>query len=476
MSWLKRLSWQDPDDERRCEAEPTFETLPAIDLAKPPCTNFSSPLDGIWQEDADIMRRVDFLECPVMSSVIACRWLGLAHADAAARLRFSPTLCHLRPFCAYSLLKKLAGRKVVVFGDSHGRQVFISLVCKLFKAGVVSTIMGACKGASCIAHGQYATDGKVCGPRHCNFEKGAPSQALQGGASSGTDVTLVGGGSLHLREAKYEFDAMPSFYTTRLPPVATALNLSASDILVVSDGAAHLTHATRELRAAAASLVSYSRRLDSPQVVWVDYMAPHFHHGGTSFRHPGGEFGREALSCVGPAAPLAASNISTPCSPHSCDSRGVGNLAALLILQEAGIPIVHSFHATRQVHISHSGTRMINHTRSRGVPDCHHVCSSSGPEELRTTLLVNLLLSNLGASSVPSSSADEDPLVKAQEFLRSYNTGPKGRPRPPNLLPQPCYGNQGPDLCGAIRTTKARRACALQRALNCTRHIPTKPP
>ena len=100
-----------------CANEPTFEPLPELDLRKPRCDSFSEPLEGVWRDDGDIARRVDFLECPLISSTYACRWLGLPHADAPARMRFSPHHCHLEPFCASRLERALGARKLVMLGD-----------------------------------------------------------------------------------------------------------------------------------------------------------------------------------------------------------------------------------------------------------------------------------------------------------------------------------------------------------------------
>ena len=123
----------------RCRREPSYEPPTAADLSKPQCTNFTSPLPGRWLLDGSIEKRVDFTECPLISSAYACRYLGTPHADEAARLRFVPDDCRLEPFCAESFVRWLAGRKLVVTGDSHGRQALASLACKLYKARRVRT-------------------------------------------------------------------------------------------------------------------------------------------------------------------------------------------------------------------------------------------------------------------------------------------------------------------------------------------------
>lgn len=57
------------------------------------------------------------------------------------------------------------------------------------------------------------------------------------------------------------------------------------------------------------------------------------------------------------------------------------------------MPIVHSFHAARQAHVAHPSLRFVNNTRrpSGRHGDCAHLCMPSGPEDLRTTLLYNML-------------------------------------------------------------------------------------
>jgi hypothetical protein len=177
-----------------CHHEPTYEPLTAIDSSKPPCTDFSKPLQGRWFDDGNLSKRVTFTECPLISSAYACTHLGTSHATTAARLRFSPETCSLAPFCARTFLGWLGGHKLVLTGDSHGRQAFGSLACKLFKAGRVRQIRGPCAAttASCAAAGQYAQDRRLCGDARCTFGNDAPPAARQSGPRPATKLGSVG--------------------------------------------------------------------------------------------------------------------------------------------------------------------------------------------------------------------------------------------------------------------------------------------
>ena len=373
-------------------------------MLKPPCVDFSAPLAGRWLLDGDVKARVDFLECPLVSSSYACRYLGTPHAHDAARLRFAPDKCRLEPFCAEAFVRWLARRKLVVTGDSHARQALASLACKLYKAHHVRSIQGPCQEMTgnrgrCASFGQYAQDRKLCGPTHCTFDPAGPAALKQSGLAAGTDIFLTGGGSLHLREVAggdtglhRSSDRMRKFYNALLPALVASMNMTRNDTLVVSDMSAHRLSDPAGLYLAARSLVAYQRRAkDPPRIVWLDYQAPHFAMNGT-FSGPSGEY-NGGNTCVGrtPPAPAVVSDAGV-CSAHTCDSVGAG-AGAVQVLQGEGLEVVHSFHANRLVHIGHSGASWINYSRWK-IPDCHHVCSPSGAEELRTSLLVNMLLSS----------------------------------------------------------------------------------
>ena len=261
-----------------CLRESTYEPTAAADLVKPPCTAFSSPLAGRWRLDGSVQARVDFTECPLISSAYACRYLGTPQSEAAARMRFSPDGCRLEPFCGASFVHWLAGRKLVLTGDSHGRQALAALACKLYKAGWVESIRGPCeadgaRGIGCAPAAQYVQNRKLCGSARCTFDPDGPAALVQAGVSSGTDVVLRGGGSLHMREVSRGYqDAsaaqMRDFYTSQLPAFAATMRMSANDTLVVSDMAAHRTDDADGLLAAAASLVAYHRSAGAPRVIW----------------------------------------------------------------------------------------------------------------------------------------------------------------------------------------------------------------
>ena len=158
----------------RCRREPTYEeSSTAADLSKPQCTNFTSPLPGRWLLDGSIEKRVDLPECPLISSAYACRYLGTPHADEAARLRFEVRRLPARAVLCRLLARWLAGRKLVVTGDSHGAGPRVARVPN-------STRHGACRhpwredrlGNSsvhrCTAGGRpYAQDRRLCGQHHC---------------------------------------------------------------------------------------------------------------------------------------------------------------------------------------------------------------------------------------------------------------------------------------------------------------------
>ena len=143
----------------------------------------------------------------------------------------------------------------------------------------------------------------------------------------------------------------------------------------------------------------------------LDYQAPHFAHSSGEFT------GVNTCVARSPPKPAVVTDAGA-CPAHACDSEGVG-AGAIRVLQTSGVEVVHSFHATRLAHIGHSGARWVNYSRWRH-PDCHHVCSPSGAEELRTSLLVNMLLYST-SRGVAAAGANQS---------RTY-------PRPPPLQPQP---------------------------------------
>ena len=115
-------------------------TSPEEPLALPPCSDFDVELAGMWRADADPKRRVHLEECPLIASQYACSMMGFSHGLYAQQLRFAPTSCRLRPFCASELAWLLRGRRLIVQGDSHARQVYTSLACKLWKVGLATRL------------------------------------------------------------------------------------------------------------------------------------------------------------------------------------------------------------------------------------------------------------------------------------------------------------------------------------------------
>ena len=411
-------------DAVSCATEATYEGFSSGRL--PVCTDFGGPLAGRWVADADPKRRVSFLACPLIASQYACSFLGLRHGYTAERMRWAPWSCQLRPFCAETLLSLLRGRRLIVIGDSHARQVYSSLACKLYASGAVVRITGPCNptviprhvsasypGAnlSCLAGGQFTNGRILCGPRRCTGGPGAPFEALQGGPADGTDVHLRGGGQLLYREpvspvapprADVGGNWGQTFYQRTFALLEKELRLTADDVLVVNDiGAARHAHEPHTLRALASSYAEASRHVPY-HLLWVDAMAPHFSGAADGeFMHRGrhGELNREETrrSCGSPlrAAPKpfrADLDGGTACRPHKCDAHGASNLLTLSVLSSARLAVVHSFHATKSAHVAHHGLEFTNYSNWK-IPDCHHVCQPSGPDELRNALIYNMLVS-----------------------------------------------------------------------------------
>ena len=117
------------------------------------------------------------------------------------------------------------------------------------------------------------------------------------------------------------------------------------------------------------------------------------------------------------------------------------------VLHLGGVEILHSFHATRTAHVAHSGVRQVNYSRWRH-PDCHHVCSPSGPEELRSVLLFNMLLSRPG---------DRKLLLPKNDSNKNDSNITGGE----STAPMASRGNGSSSLeaCASARTINSRRAC-----------------
>ena len=65
-----------------------------------------------------------------------------------------------------------------------------------------------------------------------------------------------------------------------------------------------------------------------------------------------------------------------------------------------------SYYATREVHLAHSGVPFRNYSRWTQA-DCSHVCSPSGPDELRTSLLYYTLVSNPNPNPNPNPNSNQ---------------------------------------------------------------------
>jgi hypothetical protein len=102
-------------------------------LTKPTC--YSSPLSrhsalqGGWQHLSTAQSPYWNLSCPIEWSKYSCVHQDAArHASQARKLHFEPTDCTLPPIGNQQLP---TGQRVVFFGDSLIRQVFISMACLL---------------------------------------------------------------------------------------------------------------------------------------------------------------------------------------------------------------------------------------------------------------------------------------------------------------------------------------------------------
>jgi hypothetical protein len=415
-------------DEASCEAEPLYQAESFLEANKTGlayCKDFKDPLPGHWLEDADPSKRQSFMTCPLIASQYACSFLGLRHGLIAERMRWSPRDCRLRPICGATLASIIRDRRLVVVGDSHARQLFSSIACKLFATRHVQKIEGPCNSrdvkphvspafpfanASCIGHGLYMNDRVLCGPTRCTGGPMAPRESLQGGPAFGTNVYLRGGGTLHYREP-YHHSAPPGmdstkwgegFYHNSFRILDAELRLTPNDIVVVSDiGAARHSHEPHVLRALAKSYLAASQKVLS-HLIWVDSMASHF------LGAPDGEFAHRpvaghkltrdqtASSCqigMDPPIPYRTDlDSGTACRALKCSAQGSSNVPAAGPMSRAGLAVLHSFHATRLAHVAHSGISFTNHSKTT-YPDCMHVCQPSGSEELRVSLLYNMLAS-----------------------------------------------------------------------------------
>ena len=322
------------------------------------------------------------------------------------RLRFSPRDCRLEPFCAHALVDFLAGGRQIVFtGDSHGRQVLSQLMCRLWQSARSSilNVTGRCgrnpQVDQCTGFQQWRQTRILCGPLHCTSDATAHPGRLQSGPQHGTSMHLVNGGGLHLWELPLGYAAasalqMRTYYTTLLPLLVNEFNLTTDDVIVAERRCRSPQSGRRgALRAAAASLVEYSRRHDAPRLVWLDYQAPHWQaqrrrvleqtspNMRASIRHPRKWRHRSRISSSGDEWCVQAAHV--PCTWHrqcsgSC-AVGWWRSRPLLLPCDASGP--HRHPAIAQT----------NYSRWK-QPDCHHVCTASGPDELRVTLLYNMLV------------------------------------------------------------------------------------
>ena len=394
-----------------CLAEPTHEPLTTSMLALPPCVDFDVEIDGSWRADANVSRRVALEECPLIASQYACGTIGLQHGRYAQMLTFVPRQCHLRPFCASEFAKVIRGRRVVVVGDSHARQLYTSLACKLWKAGAVRRLVPVAQCShNCTKYGLPQQDRILCGGKGC-VGPSQPEQSdsrMQAGPLGGVDLEIMGGGSLLSREGvaaseagRLDSDGSSNYYQRVLANIDAELHLEQNDILLLSDIGGRHIRTPRVVSAIADSLVGALATGPGsvPHVAWVDGMAPHF------AGRPDGEFHRGTSSC--PAsdryrhAPTPFQDDDRPptqllqgtqCRAHTCDARGAVSYLTVPKLLAACVPMIRSFHATRRVPLAHSGISYTKYARWT-LPDCGHVCSPSGPEELRTALWYNMLVS-----------------------------------------------------------------------------------
>lgn len=429
-----------------CAGEATYEPPPARELTLRPCVRFDAELRGAWLADADPERRVFLTQCPLIASQYACTTIGLPHGAHASRLRFAPSSCQLRPFCASALAGLLAssgGRRLIVQGDSHARQVYASLACKLWRAGVTERLLavrGSIANATvctprlgCEGHSFDEQTRIMCGPAGCVGPSGAANAirsqgAMQSGPLADVDLELVGGGRLLYRSSVEASEAErlvrgghSDYYQRVFTALHSELHLRAEDVVLLSDIGGRHVRSPQTIRAIAASLVSAVRSGAgaTPHVAWIDGMAPHFKKG------PDGEFYSGVRSCVvaGTRRPVeadsspAAAELSrgSHCAARGCVASGVINPVMLPALAAAGVPAVVSYYATREVHLAHSGVPFRNYSRWT-QPDCSHVCSPSGPDELRTSLLYNALVSGV--------------LFNATERRRAHALGSSPGPNP----------------------------------------------
>ena len=415
-------------DEASCAEEATFEGDDSRGSLEY-CSDFSRPLAGHWVVDADPSKRQSFLTCPLIASQYGCAFMGLPHGEVAARMRWAPHGCRLRPYCGATLAALLRGRRVITIGDSHGRQLYSSLACKLYASGHVGGISGPCRDdeyhprtksanypsatMACLPHGQYPNNRVLCGPKRCTGGPTAPYEAMRSGPEHGTVVRLRGDdrGALIYEEpvapmAPTGGDVRKwaeTFYERSFAMLNATWQLEARDVVIVNDiGAARHASEREVLRLLAASFVRASRGVPF-HVVWADAMAPHFAgaaDGEYMHRNRHGELNREEVrrSCGGeeqghaPRPFRSDLDGGTKCRPHTCNAKGASNLPMLGPIGAAQLPIVHSFHASRLAHIAHSGIAMVNYSAWK-MPDCHHVCQPSGPDELRVSLVYNMLVS-----------------------------------------------------------------------------------
>lgn len=146
------------------------------------------------------------------------------------------------------------------------------------------------------------------------------------------------------------------------------------------------------MRAVATSLLAVARQPLAPHLLWMDGAASHF--GGS----PSGEFQGHDSCIAGERAPATAARHGaafygvTACRAHRCSSTGGGNAASLPVVRGAGIATVLTYHAARLAPVAHSGVPFRNFSRWK-APDCAHLCQPSGPDDLRTSLVYNQIVS-----------------------------------------------------------------------------------
>ena len=355
-----------------CAAEVTYESPRAHELALRPCVRFDAELRGAWLADADPERRVFLAQCPLIASQYACTTIGLPHGAHASRLRFSPSSCHLRPFCASALAGLLGGsgggsggRRLIVQGDSHARQVYASLACKLWRAGVAERLL-AVRGNlanATVCTPRRGCDGDflegqtriMCGPAGCVGPSGAADAirsqgAMQVGPLADVDLELVGGGRLLYRsvvdpvEAERLRGGRSDYYQRVFAALDSELNLRAEDVVLLSDIGGRHVRSPHIIKALAASLVGAVRggAGATPHVAWIDGMAPHFR------KRPDGEYHSSVRSCAPAGTQRPVQPDTSPavrelghgshCAPRGCVASGVINPVMLPALAAAGVP------------------------------------------------------------------------------------------------------------------------------------------